>query len=220
MRPFFRLVELPPDPEEIPVAPEPVVPASVVTEPSPADQLEAAKGHLAEFQRLGPLPAPEDEQRSLEQVWRLGQALSALKQEHGHGRWLAFLSAQWPQLSNQNASRYLLFFRANPSPSPGEDSEQTLPANFRPESIRRLRWNYVPAKERPPGTSLAHRGFVGAFRRWERQLDCGKLGSQPAPVEILRQDCGPMLKHLADLLGRDYVRELLADTTDDNKASG
>ena len=50
--------------------------------------------------------------------------------------------------------------------------------------------------------------------------DGGKFGSQPAPVEILRQDCGPMLKHLAKLLGHDYVRERLAEPADQIKASG
>ena len=187
------------------------------TEPPKEAARSAAKEHLAALRGLDLPPAAQDEPRALEQAWRLGQALNALKRESGHGHWLAFLAARFPQLSHQNASRYLCFFRANPGPS-SEGDGHSLPASFRPETIRRLRWNYVPARERPTGTSLANRGFVGAFRRWERRLESDKLGSKEMPVEILREDCGPVLLRLSGLLGLEYSCELLAQPIKDEEA--
>ena len=216
LRAFCRIVELPPDPEEEPTAPEPVATPLAAAELSSEEQLVAAKDYLAALRGLDLPPAAQDERHALEQAWRLGQALDTLKRESGHGRWLAFLAARLPQLSHQNASRYLLFFRANPGP--GSGGVQSPPASFRAESIRRLRWNYVPAKERPPGTSLAHRGFVAAFQRWERRQESGKLGSQSATVETLREDCGPVILRLAELLGREYVHGLLALPTKEEEA--
>ena len=220
MRPFFRVVSAPPLPRivargtgravaiEVEEIPEPETELSSSCQ---AEQLAAAKEHLAALQRFEQPPAPEEnEPRALAQAWRLGQALAALKRQAGHGRWLAFLAAEFPQLSHQNASRYLCFFRSNPAPN-FADGSQSPPESFRAESIRRLRWNYVPSKERPPaGTSLAHRGFVGAFKRWERRMESSQPGFKAAPVEILREDCGPVLLRLAELLGREYVGELLA----------
>ena len=169
------------------------------------ERLEAAKHLLSEIERGQAPPAPVDRQRRLVQTWQLGRALAAMKEEVGHGQWLNFLATRWPQLSNQNAGRYLSFHQANPN------SGSSGNLRFSPESIRRLRWNYVPAKERPSGTSLAHHGFVAAFHRWERRLAIGRPGSEAAPVEILREDCGPVLQRLAELLGREFVHGLLEE---------
>ena len=179
---------------------------------SPVDRLEAAKRLLGEIERHT-TPVEEDRQRRLAQAWQLGQTLAAMKEEVGHGQWLSFLAARWPPLSNQNAGRYLSFHQANPN------SGSSGNLRFSPESIRRLRWNYVPARERPPDTSVAHRGFLGAFHRWERRLESDRPGSEAAPLEILREDCGPVLKRLAQLLGRDYVCELLAEPAAEDQAS-
>ena len=213
-----RAIEVFDDDEEEVESPQPTAGseealAESVVVPSMPERLEAAKHLLGEIVR-DEAPVEQERQGQLVQAWQLGQTLATLKEEVGHGQWLSFLAARWPQLSNQNAGRYLRFYQANP------DSGSSGNLSFSPESIRRLRWNYVPAKERPPGTSLTHRGFVGAFHRWERRLESGRPGSEAAPMEILREDCGPVLKRLAELLGREYVRGLLAELTDENNTSG
>ena len=210
-----RAIEVFDDEEQV-ESPEPLAGGKVALAestviPSVPERLEAAKHLLGEIVR-DEAPLAADRQQRLVQAWQLGQVLAAMKEEVGHGQWLSFLAALWPQLSNQNAGRYLSFYQANPN----SGSSRNL--SFSPESIRRLRWNYVPARERPPGTSLAHRGFVGAFQRWERRLESGRPGSEAAPVEILREDCGPVLKRLAQLLGHEYVRERLAEPAAEDQA--
>ncbi len=181
-----------------------VVPSSL------PEQLEAAKHLLGEIQRNEAVVA-EDRQRSFEQAWQLGQALSALKEAVGHGQWLAFLAAQWPQLSNQNAGRYIAFYRAN------ANSGSSGNLSFSAESLRRFRWGYTPTKERQPlpavepgtASTTPYLWFVRGFSRWERQLCASRLGPRP-PVDVLRRDCEPVLRRLAEMLGREYILNLLA----------
>lgn len=175
------------------------------------EQLEVAKHLLGEI-RGSEARATEQRQRSFEQAWQLGQALATLKEEVGHGQWLPFLAAQWPQLSNQNAGRYIAFYKANP------DSGSSGNLSYSAESMRRFKWGYTPTKERLPLPAVApaassttpYLWFVRGFSRWERQLCAGRLGPRP-PVEVLRRDCDPVLRRLTELLGRAYVVNLLAE---------
>ena len=146
-----------------------VVPSSL------PEQLENAKHLLGEIQR-GEAVVTEDRQRTFEQAWQFGQALAALKEAVGHGQWLPFLAAQWPQLSNQNAGRFMAFYKANP---PSGSSGNLV---FSPNSIRRFMWSYVPVKERQPlpavvpatASTTPYLWFVRGFSRWERQLCAGQ----------------------------------------------
>ena len=188
-----------------------ITPAVVALMAAQADRLEAAKSMLAEIQRIegGMMDLRE---RLFQYAWHLGQELRAMKEEVGHGKWYQFLEGHWPQLSVRNASRFLLFFDDNRE-QPNRRNSTDL--TFSTESIRKFMWDYIPVKERPqlegdaPVAPITHHlTFVNVFSKWKRQLSLGRLGPKPA-VEVLRRDCDPVVKDLADLLGREYLIDLL-----------
>ena len=172
------------------------------------DRLEFARNLLAEIQRIeaGMLDLRE---RLFQYAWYLGAELVTMKEEVGHGKWLVFLEGHFPQVGERHAQKYMEFFRANPNPKNSSDLTYTT------DSIRKLMFGYIPVKERPelPGDEAVapithHLTFVNVFSKWKRQLSLGRLGPKPA-VEVLRRDCDPVVKDLADLLGREYLIELL-----------
>ena len=188
-----------------------VTPAVVALMAAQADRLEAAKNMLAEIQRIedGMMDLRE---RLFQYAWHLGQELKTMKEEVGHGKWYQFLEGHWPQLTVRNASRFLLFFTDNPQDSNRRNSADLT---FSTESIRKFMWDYIPVKERPqlagdaPVAPITHHlTFVNVFEKWRRQLSLGRLGPKPA-VEVLRRDCDPVVKNLAELLGREYLIGLL-----------
>ena len=182
-------------------------PAIVALMADQADKLESAKVLLAEIQRI------EGGMMDLRELlfvsaWHLGSQLQDMKEDIGHGKWLVFLEGHWPQLSQQNASRYMAFFKANPNH--GNSGDLT----FSTESVRKFMWDYIPVKERPhlegdaPIERITHHlTFVNVFSKWDRELSLGRV--EKPPVEMLRRECEPVVKRMAELMGREYLIGLL-----------
>lgn len=141
-------------------------------------------------------------------TWRLGQKLSEIKAEVGHGRWLFWLGANWAEIDVRKAQLCMQFFAANP-----EANTSNL-THFSVESIRKLMGGYIPAKVRPQldgdapvKPSTHHLTFVNHFSKWDRQLQIEHI---PAPeIEVLRRDCEPVARRMIELLGREYFAGLL-----------
>ena len=189
-----------------------LVPAVVALMAAQAERLEVAKGLLAEVRRIeeGMLDLRD---RLLQYGWRLGQELAAMKEEIGHGKWILFLEGHWPQLDRRDAWRYMEFFAKNPNV--GNSGHLT----FSTESVRKFMWGYIPVKERPqlagdaPVDPITHHlTFVNTFSKWDRQVSLGRV-AQP-PQEVLRRECEPVVKRLAELLGREYLARLLESLPD------
>ena len=151
-----------------------------------------------------------DRDQLLADSWSLGETLAAMQDDVGHGRWLPFLAGQLPKVGERNAQRCMALFRANPK------SEDSTDLTFTPESVRKFMWGYIPVKERPelegdePITPVAHHlTVINHFFKWERQLTQGHAGPRP-PVEQMRRDFEPVILRQVELLGRDWLLELIA----------
>ena len=182
-------------------------PAVVALMAAQAERLEAAKGMLAEIHRIegGMMNLRE---RLFQYAWHLGQELTAMKEEVGHGKWLPFLEGHWPQLDKRDAQRYMLFFKENPK------ARNSAHLTFSTESIRKFMWDYIPVKERPhlegdaPVEPITHHlTFVNVFSKWDRQLSLGRVAKPPQ--DMLRREFEPVVKRMAELMGREHLIELL-----------
>ena len=145
--------------------------------------------------------------RLLVQSWLLGKALSALKADIGHSRWLYWLGANWSELGERRAQRVMALFNANPSLS--NPSNLT---DFSVDSIRAFLGGYIPAKIRPqlPGDQKLNHGpnqwnFVNDLNKFHQQISKGLI---PRPsVEDAQRQLGPSLDVMLDLAGPEWVIE-------------
>ena len=146
----------------------------------------------------------------LSRAWKLGQVLSALKEEIGHGKWLFWLGGNWPELGERNARRCIALYGDNLEWSgKTEDS-----ADLKLDSVRKFMWGYLPAKERlqiegdeqiKPG--LHHLTFVNQFSKYDRQLKNGHVES--FSLEVFQREVEPMVRRIIELGGRDWIVSLL-----------
>jgi hypothetical protein len=169
-----------------------------------ANRLSEARRELAEIQILEQ-NLRNNRDAILGHAWRLGQILSELKEEIGHGRWLFWLGGNWPELGERNAQRCIAFFKAN---------ESVESNGFAVGSIRKFMWGYIPAKERlelegDVAHSLAphHRTFINQFTRYDRQLRSGHVES--FSLEKFKEAVAPVIRRLSDICGPDWIRSLL-----------
>jgi hypothetical protein len=144
----------------------------------------------------------------------LGDLLSDLKEEIGHGKWLLWLCSNFAELGKNDdmrrkqAERCINFARANPN---WKNS-----SNFDLDSVRKFMWGYIPAKERlelegdekdPPGAH--HLTFVNQFSKYYRQLRSGHV--EFFSLEIFQREIEPMIRRIAELCGRDWVVKIVAE---------
>src|SRR5215469_13192747 len=109
--------------------------------------LAEAKQELAEIREI---EARLLDKRALllERAWRLGEILTKLKEQAPRACWQMWICSHLRELGStdgartENASRCIRFYKANPNVG---NSRQ----HFSNESIRKIMWNYVPAKGRP-----------------------------------------------------------------------
>jgi len=156
-------------------------------------------------------------------LWHFGKDLAELKELVGHGEWMFFVAANFPQLGESEKSRCnrasdaKAFFEANPDYDPNSPVPGNLPMpwNFTIESIRKCVFHLAPDKERPelpgdkPITPAAHQlTFVNHFMKFDQRIKAG-LDKAP-PVEILRRDLEPVIKRIAELAGRDWLESIIA----------
>lgn len=137
---------------------------------------------------------------------QMGKILVTIKDEIGHGKWLFWLGGHWPQLGEKNAQRCMALARENPK---SEDS-----SDLSEESVRKFMWGYIPAKQRAElegdqkiAPAAHHLTPINHFWKWERQLKIGHVAAPP--VEVMQREFEPVVRRLAELLGRDYVLGLL-----------
>jgi hypothetical protein len=166
-------------------------------------KLAKAKQHWAEFSEQ------EDIFRSVTKrmMWlgcQIGKILIELKEDVGHGRWMLWLCAHFPELGKNderivfNAWRCMNIAKMNP------DSQNSK--NLTVESQRKFMYNYVPVKERPTLEGDAKDSpaphpltCVNYFMKWDRQVRTGQI--QAESNELLWHDLGPMFLRMAEILG-------------------
>jgi len=181
---------------------------SIGAEPLDKPLFERAKAILRQ------LKAAEDQllrDRDLvfRKAWHLGEVLCQLKEKVGHGRWLLWLPANFPELGRnderriKNARRCINFYRENRQNS----------GTFDTDSVRKLMWGYVPAKERPQleGNEAVNPAphyltFVNNFNKWHRQVRMGRIPMPPR--EQLRRELEPVVRDIIDLCSQDWVADL------------
>ena len=156
----------------------------------------------------------EDLQAYYLATWHLGKSLAALK-ESGvakHGNWMFFVDANFPELGPTGPTRVN---RANDARGFFEDNPNYPDSgNFTEESIRKRIFRLAPEKERPQlagDQKIAPQAhpltFVNQFTEWDRRVTVGLV--KAPPVETLRKDFEPVIRRIAELVGRDYVESLL-----------
>jgi hypothetical protein len=150
--------------------------------------------------------------RILRRAWDAGRELADIRATLPRGMWQRWLLENVTELGPapetilRNASRFLGFFKCNAG------DRRNPPIAFNPESVRKAMWRYVPAKERlalkgdvrlrPVHTHLK---FVNEFCRWRRRVRNGH--TTPPTREQLRLELAPVLQEMAELLGKDWLRE-------------
>lgn len=174
-----------------------------------APRLEAARAIYSQLEAVE-TSLRRDRDQMLLLGWQLGEILTAMKEEIGHGRWLPYLAGHWPQLGERTAQRCMEFFRSNPK------SAESAVLDYTTESRRKFLWHTIPEKERPqlegdgPVAPVSHHlTIINHFSKWDRQLSLG-LNGAPPPVEQMRRDFEPMIKRQVALLGKDWLLELIA----------
>jgi hypothetical protein len=151
-------------------------------------------------------------------AFKLGNILSDLKEEIGHGKWLFWLGGNWPELGERNAQRCMAFFKGNDGWKLTASAARTKSVEFHGfeiESVRKFLWGYIPAKERlalegdediKPGPH--HLTFVNQFSKYDRQLRSGHV--EGFSLETFKREIEPMIKRLAELCGREWLAGILA----------
>lgn len=189
-----------------------LTPAVVKVIEAQADRLEQAKGLLASIRgcEKGMFDMRD---KLLCASWYLGEILVDMKDDVGHGRWLPYLAGHWPDLDERDARRYMAFYRENAEQP--ENRRNSGDLVFSQESVRKFMWGYIPVKERPElegderTTPAAHHlTVINHFFKWERQLSQGHAGPRP-PVEQMRRDFEPVILRQVELLGRDWLLQLI-----------
>jgi hypothetical protein len=174
-----------------------------------AQKLAFAKNELAAIKLIErSLESSRDEM--LARAWKLGEILSELKEEIGHGKWLFWLGGNWPELGERNARRCIALFKDNQ----GWSGKMQNSAELAVDSVRKFMWGYIPAKERlaldgdeeiKPG--LHHLTFVNQFSKYDRQLRSGHVES--FELETFKREVEPMIRRIVELTGRDWIYSIL-----------
>jgi hypothetical protein len=152
-------------------------------------------------------------------AWILGAHLFELKEEIGHGKWMTWLPSNFRELGSTDEMRYhnawrcINFYKGNPSKF---GNSQTLrpPKEFSIDSVRKLMWGYIPAKERPelPGNEDVspqphYLTFINNYSKFRRQVALGRA-TVPS-MRIMHRDFEPTVRDMIELLGRDWFYGLL-----------
>jgi hypothetical protein len=81
------------------------------------------------------------------------------------------------------------------------------------DSVRKFRLGYVPVKERlllegdeKVTPNPHHLTFVNEFFRYNRQMRTGKI--EHFDLDLFRRDIEPMIRHLIDLCGPEWISKL------------
>ncbi|HWB58349.1 MAG TPA: hypothetical protein VG733_02610 [Chthoniobacteraceae bacterium] len=149
----------------------------------------------------------------LENMWRMGRALSQIKNIVGRGAWLPWLENHFPELGEnpetrrRNAWRCIYLFEKNPN------VRNSARLGFSEESVRKVMWGYLPQKQRPalPGDEpikpAPHQlTFVNHYFKFRRQM---KIGRVKPDVARMREDLAPVITDLVELLGSDWLAKFL-----------
>jgi len=131
----------------------------------------------------------------------LGRVLNQIKGMVGAGNWLLWLEANWPELTERNAQRFMVLDRENPGAKSIKDLDS--------DSVRKFRLGYVPVKERPAleGDQTFSRAphyltLVNDFRRLHRRVETGLC---VLDVDEARRDLKPVYDWLCELYGAPAV---------------
>jgi len=115
-------------------------------------------------------------------AWRVGNILSGLKEDIGHGKWIIWLISHFPELGStdrmreENAARCMKLYKENECIKDGNSRLLSI------DSVRKFMWGYIPAKDRPQlegdsdiDPSPHHLTFVNQFSKWDRQRRSGHV---------------------------------------------
>jgi hypothetical protein len=171
-----------------------------------------AKTLISAFQNIE-LSLRTNYEQLYRRAWDIGEVLSQLKDEIGHGKWMIWLPSHFRELGKsddmriKNAQRCINFCRENPN------SKNS--SNFNPDSVRKLMWGYIPAKERPQlegdedvSRSPHYLTFVNHFNKFDRQLT---LGRATLDLPMFRREMENPLRRIIQLAGKDWARKVLDD---------
>jgi hypothetical protein len=184
----------------------------------PQSQVSAVPGLVARAKQLienfqsTELTLRDNYDQLYRRAWDIGDVLAQLKEEIGHGKWMIWLPSHFQELGKteemrlKNAQRCIAFCKENPNSRNSSD--------FTADSIRKLMWGYIPAKERPqlpgdgPVTRDAHYlSFVNQFSKFDRQL---KMGRVTLDVPMFQREMETPVRRIIELGGRKWIESLLA----------
>jgi hypothetical protein len=133
----------------------------------------------------------------LERAWQCGKELNVIKESLGHGNWLMWLNANWPELPDRTAQVYMKIDRDNPN------AQRVADLKF--DSIRKYAIAKVPKKQKvdePGDQSFSkpenHSTVVNELARLFQRIDAGQ---QVVDEEELRRDFRPAYERLQRLYG-------------------
>jgi DUF3102 family protein len=156
-------------------------------------------------------------------AFALGQILTELKEEIGHGNWLMWLPSNFPELGSsddmriKNAQRCMNFHRDNTSNSRNSSNlNRRSAADFGNDSVRKFMWGYVPAKERPQlegdesvSNPPHYLSFVNHLVKWYRQLGLGHIATPP--VAQFRKETETVIRILVEIGGKEWALALVEE---------
>jgi hypothetical protein len=159
-------------------------------------QLKEAKELHAQSQ-AAEATAECNAQVALENAWQCGKRLNLIKESVGHGNWLTWLDANWPELGQRTAQYYMKIDTDNPNANRGSD--------LKFDSIRKHRMAKVPKKprvEEDGDQSFSkpehHSTVVNELARLFQRIDAGQ---QKVDEDELRRDFKPTYERLQRLYG-------------------
>jgi hypothetical protein len=152
-------------------------------------------------------------------AFELGQLLTELKEEIGHGNWMLWLPGNFSELGDdddkriKNAQRCMNFHRDNISNSQNSENLKRRAEDFSTDSVRKFMWGYIPAKERPQlegdesvSAKPHYLSFVNHFVKWDRQLSLGHV-SMPSVTQF-RKEMENVQRRIIAIAGWDWVQSL------------
>jgi hypothetical protein len=115
--------------------------------PRSTTDLDVIKQQLAEAKQLhaqsqqAEATVESNAMLALEKAWQCGKRLNLIKENVGHGNWLTWLDANWPELGQRTAQYYMKIDTDNPNANRSSD--------LKFDSIRKHRISKVPKKNHP-----------------------------------------------------------------------
>ena len=159
-------------------------------------QLSEAKKLHAEAQEAE-AAVEHGQATALDKALQCGKRLLLLKENVGHGNWLTFLEANWPELPSRTAQEYMKIASDNPNAHRGAD--------LKFDSIRKHRYAAVPKKEHPKqdgdlkfSKPEHHTTVVNELARFFQRIDAGQAD---VDEDELRKDFRPAYDRLKQLYG-------------------